>query len=177
MKYTYSRFREEALAFVNYTLQIDVSLQSCQFVTIPEDDPKADIIPIESQSYLEFTMITEGNKSLSFSVFYSIAHQLPELYLSAVDLEGGQQIKDPMELLGEEAKGQISEEKRSLFITQKEHPVLSRIVWYIHECRMPEIFGDTEGNRLIQWFSLIFPQAFGINLVSLDMAKQLSIVG
>ena len=104
-------------------------------------------------------------------VFYSVAHSLPELYLHVVDYDSGIPIKDPTQFL---AQTELLTDKRSLIITQKEHPVLpGRVVWYIHECRMPEVFKEmqTTENIVMQWISMVMPSVLGIEgVVSLEMA-------
>jgi hypothetical protein len=62
-----------------------------------------------------------------------------------------------------------------MFITRKEHPILAaRIVHYLHECRMPELFNHEKGvNRLAHWASVVLPAVFGIRLINLEVMKKL----
>jgi hypothetical protein len=51
-------------------------------------------------------------------------------------------LKDPAEIVHPDLISVAKDkEKKPFFITQKEHPVLSKkITFYLHECRMNELF-------------------------------------
>lgn len=62
------------------------------------------------------------------------------------------------------------------FITRKEHPVKKQIVFYLHECKLPELFKDNgtgKINILVKWMSTVFPAVFGIELINLELIKAL----
>lgn len=101
---------------------------------------------------------------LTFWVFYSPAHSLPELYFQVSppqDLEAFVKMAlptDPVKLAG--------------VITRKEHPVeAKRVVYYLHECRLGEAFDPslTKVNILVQWLSTVMPAVFGLTIISADL--------
>lgn len=57
----------------------------------------------------------------------------------------------------------------------KEHPVLSgRIVYYLHQCRLPEIFENSKDiNIMVQWMSTVFPAVFDIDIINMDFMRKL----
>jgi hypothetical protein len=66
------------------------------------------------------------------------------------------------------------EDYRSSFMTVKEHPVIKgRIVHYLHECQMPEMFKEKAANQVAKWASVVFPSVFGMEVVSLEAMKSL----
>lgn len=71
---------------------------------------------------------------------------------------------------------QLLGEKRSIFMTLKEHPVLAgRVVYYLHGCNMTQVVeGGTEddvANRIVKWCSTVMPTVFGVELVDLELMK------
>jgi hypothetical protein len=81
--------------------------------------------------------VPHGEESqLTFWVFYSIVHNLPELYFQvspSQELENFVKMALPTD-----------PEKLSGLITRKEHPVeAKRVVNYLHECRLGEAFDPT----------------------------------
>ena len=59
-------------------------------------------------------------------------------------------------------------------MTMKEHPVIpGRIVQYLHECHMPEMFSEKSTNQIAKWASIVFPSVFGIEIIGLEAMKYL----
>jgi len=66
------------------------------------------------------------------------------------------------------------ESQRASFMTLKEHPVKpGRIVHYLHECQMPEMFSEKSLNQVAKWASVVFPSVFGFEVVGLEAMKNL----
>ena len=69
-------------------------------------------------------------------------------------------MKDPSLFVIEEHLGTLlrDEAQRASFMTVKEHPVIKgRIVHYLHECQMPEMFKERAANQVAKWASVVFP--------------------
>ena len=59
-------------------------------------------------------------------------------------------------------------------MTMKEHPVKpGRIVHYLHECKMTEMFKERANNQIAKWASVVFPTVFGFEIVGLDTMKKM----
>jgi len=51
-------------------------------------------------------------------------------------------------------------------MTLKEHPVKAgRVVHYLHECQIPEMFKEQCLNQVAKWASVVFPNVFGLEII------------
>ena len=103
-------------------------------------------------------------RQLTFWVFYSSVHSLPELYFQA---SPPQELENFVKMSLPSDPGKLSG-----LITRKEHPVeAKRVVYYLHECRLGEAFDPSmpKVNILVQWLSTVLPAVFGLRIVSTDL--------
>jgi hypothetical protein len=84
-------------------------------------------------------------------------------------------VKDPSLIVSGEHTGMLEDEsQRAQFMTLKEHPVKAgRVVHYLHECQMPEMFKEKSLNQVAKWASVVFPSVFGLEIIGIDVIKNL----